>query len=121
MIHHELRQAEGILIISPESPLEASDFESLAREIDPYIEANGKLHGVMIDAHALPWLERPGRHDRSPDICEEPPSEDREARICERQQRALDWAEDCQPFYSGRGEALFSYAAGSCSPLAYEK
>jgi SpoIIAA-like len=61
MIKHELLQTEGILILTPESPLEANDFESLAREIDPYIEANGKLHGVMIDAARFPgWKDLAG-------------------------------------------------------------
>ncbi len=61
MIHHELLQAEGILIITPESRLEAADFEKVAQEIDPYIEANGKLHGVMIDAKSFPgWKDFAG-------------------------------------------------------------
>ena len=54
MVNHELLRDEGILIIRPEGSLEASDFQKIAQEIDPYIEANGKLHGVMIDAEAFP-------------------------------------------------------------------
>ncbi len=58
MINHELLKTEGILILAPEAPLESTDFEGLAREIDPYIEANGKLHGVMIDAKSFPgWKD----------------------------------------------------------------
>ena len=58
MINHCLMRAEGILIITPQSPLEASDFESLAKEIDPYIKDNGKLHGLMIDAESFPgWKD----------------------------------------------------------------
>lgn len=53
MLTHQLLPAEGILIIRPEAPLEAADFQKVAREIDPYIEANGKLHGVMIDAESF--------------------------------------------------------------------
>lgn len=61
MIDHKLLQAEGVLIITPEAPLEATDFENLAQEIDPYIEANGKLHGVMIDAESFPgWKDFAG-------------------------------------------------------------
>ena len=61
MIRHELRKAEGILIITPESPLEATDFQTLAEEVDPYIEANGKLHGVLIDAQSFPgWKDFAG-------------------------------------------------------------
>ena len=54
MINHKLLRTDGILILRPEAPLEATDFESLAHEIDPYIEANGRLHGVMIDAESFP-------------------------------------------------------------------
>lgn len=54
MIEHELLKDEGLLILRPKDRLEASDFEAIANEIDPYIEANGKLHGLMIDAPAFP-------------------------------------------------------------------
>jgi hypothetical protein len=58
MVDHELRPSEGILIIRPKGRLEASDFEGLAREVDPYIEANGKLHGLMVAAEAFPgWKD----------------------------------------------------------------
>ena len=58
MVNHELKKADGILILNPESPLESTDFVRLAQEIDPYIEANGKLHGVMIDAQSFPgWKD----------------------------------------------------------------
>src|SRR5438045_7015722 len=54
MVEHELLRTDGILILRPQSSLEAADFEKLAQEIDPYIEANGKLHGLMLDAEAFP-------------------------------------------------------------------
>jgi len=58
MITHRLLRTEGILIITPEAPLESTDFEKLAQEIDPYIEENGKLHGLMIDAESFPgWSD----------------------------------------------------------------
>jgi hypothetical protein len=61
MLNHELLQTEGILIIRPEGPLEATDFQKLAQEIDPYIEANGKLCGLMIDAASFPgWKDFAG-------------------------------------------------------------
>ena len=61
MINHKLLRTEGILILTPEAPLESADFERLAQEIDPYIEANGKLHGVMIDAESFPgWKDFAG-------------------------------------------------------------
>lgn len=58
MIHHELLPNDAILIIRPEGALEAADFQNLAHEIDPYIEASGKLHGVLIDAKSFPgWKD----------------------------------------------------------------
>jgi hypothetical protein len=35
MVSHELLRDEGILIIRPSASLEASDFQSIASEIDP--------------------------------------------------------------------------------------
>jgi hypothetical protein len=58
MIDYELLKAEGILILRPQGRLEAADFEKVAHEIDPWIEANGKFHGLMIDAAAFPgWKD----------------------------------------------------------------
>ncbi len=58
MISHKLLRTEGILILTPGSPLESTDFETLAQEIDPYIEENGKLHGIMLDAESFPgWKD----------------------------------------------------------------
>ncbi len=49
MVNHELLRDDGILIIRPEGSLEAADFQAIAQDVDPYIQANGKLCGVMID------------------------------------------------------------------------
>lgn len=57
MLHHELLRKEGILLIRPEGPLNAGDFESVAQVVDPYIEANGKLRGVMIEVRSFPGWE----------------------------------------------------------------
>jgi hypothetical protein len=58
MVEHNLMRVEGILVIRPQGRLEAADFEKLAREIDPYIEANGQLNGLLIDAESFPgWKD----------------------------------------------------------------
>jgi hypothetical protein len=54
MIHFELLRDRGILILTPQGPLEKSDFELVAREVDPFIAAKGKLAGVMIYAKSFP-------------------------------------------------------------------
>jgi hypothetical protein len=50
MIESELLRDKGVLIVSPGGPLAASDFEHLGEEVDPYIEQNGRLHGLMVYA-----------------------------------------------------------------------
>ena len=58
MVDHELLRDEGILVIRPRDSLEAADFQSIAQQVDPYIEAKGKLDGVLIDAPAFPgWKD----------------------------------------------------------------
>ena len=58
MVEHELLPAEGLLILRPKGRLEAADFQSVAGQIDPYIEANGKLNGILLDAEAFPgWKD----------------------------------------------------------------
>jgi hypothetical protein len=44
----------GILILSPDGPLEKADFERVSPEIGPFIAANSKLRGIMIVAKAFP-------------------------------------------------------------------
>jgi SpoIIAA-like len=58
MIAHQLLRDEGILIVSPTSPLEAGDFKEVAREVDPYIEEKGFLKGLLLEAESFP-----GWHD----------------------------------------------------------
>ncbi|HEX9180251.1 MAG TPA: STAS/SEC14 domain-containing protein [Burkholderiales bacterium] len=58
MLIHELLQDEGILIIRPQGALEAADFEALAKDVDPYIEAHGRLRGLVIQAQSFPgWSD----------------------------------------------------------------
>ena len=45
-------------IVSPTSPLEAGDFQQLAGEVDPYIEENGFLKRLLLEAKSFP-----GWHD----------------------------------------------------------
>ena len=58
MVEHELKQPERILILRPQGQLEAADFEKLSQQIDPDIEANGQLTGLMVDAESFPgWKD----------------------------------------------------------------
>jgi tRNA U38,U39,U40 pseudouridine synthase TruA len=58
MIQHELLRDKGILIVTPQGPLEQKDFDMLASEVDPYIQEKGRLNGLMIHAKSFP-----GWHD----------------------------------------------------------
>lgn len=61
MIRHELLRNEGILIVEPQAPLAAADFATLVKEVDPYIEQHGQLHGLLICAASFPgWSDCAG-------------------------------------------------------------
>ena len=58
MLNYELRYDDGILMLKPEGPLEAQDFEALASNVDAYLDGHGTLRGVMIQAHEFPgWKD----------------------------------------------------------------
>ena len=54
MLKFELNRPESILILEPDGPLESTDFEKLAKEVDPYIIGNGRLNGLMIYTKSFP-------------------------------------------------------------------
>ena len=54
MIHFELLRDQGIVIVTPQGPLEKTDFELVGQEVDPFIAAKGKLTGLMIYANSFP-------------------------------------------------------------------
>ena len=54
MIHFELLRNRGIVIVTPQGPLEKTDFELVGQEVDPFIAAKGKLTGLMIYAKSFP-------------------------------------------------------------------
>lgn len=60
MLNHTLDRAAGILQVRPNGPLEAADFESLAAEVDPYVEHTGGLKGLLIEAPTFPGWENLG-------------------------------------------------------------
>jgi hypothetical protein len=60
VLTHDLLQFDGILVVKPEGPLAASDFEGLAAEVDPYIAKRGDLRGLLIEAASFPGWENFG-------------------------------------------------------------
>jgi len=58
MLDFRLLRDRGILIVSPRDALTAGDFKSVAQEVDPYLDAEGKLTGLLIDAPSFPgWSD----------------------------------------------------------------
>jgi len=61
MLKYELLRDEGVLIVTPQGPLEKADFEALAEVVDPYITSVGKLKGLMIYTKSFPgWNDFAG-------------------------------------------------------------
>lgn len=54
MLSHTLLRDDGVLLLSPKEPFEASDFQELASEVDPYIAEHGDLQGLMVVAEKFP-------------------------------------------------------------------
>lgn len=53
MLHYRLEPRSGVVLLTTDGRLEASDFTSLAFTVDPYIRRHGKLRGILIDAVAF--------------------------------------------------------------------
>ncbi|HUH01935.1 MAG TPA: STAS/SEC14 domain-containing protein [Kofleriaceae bacterium] len=56
-ISHRLLTERGVLVIEPTQPLRKSDFDVLARTVDPWIEREGRLHGLVIHTRDFPGWE----------------------------------------------------------------
>ena len=54
MLTVEIDEIKGIVILSPDGALTASDFENAAKVIDPYIEETGQLNGILIHTKSFP-------------------------------------------------------------------
>jgi len=54
MIDHTLDTANAILHLRPRSALEPSDFEQLAKAVDPFIAERGDLAGLIVETPGFP-------------------------------------------------------------------
>jgi SpoIIAA-like len=57
MIEVTLNKDTGIVTVVPSAPLSKEDFKLLANEVDPYIEKEGKLQGLIIQVKSFPGWE----------------------------------------------------------------
>src|SRR5262245_20553917 len=60
MLDHTLDPKAGILRLQPNAALTKEDFATLAKSVDPYIEKNGALSGIIIELAAFPGWESLG-------------------------------------------------------------
>jgi len=54
MLHTQLNKDEAILTLQPEGALTKNDFDNAVQIIDPFIEKQGKLNGVIISTKSFP-------------------------------------------------------------------
>jgi hypothetical protein len=54
MLNVELDRVTGLAVLRPEGALTESDFDAVAAVIDPYLEANGALNGLIIYTKDFP-------------------------------------------------------------------
>jgi len=58
MIRFNLDKQKRLLIVTPEGKLGAEDFARLTEAIDPFLEQEGPLRGLMIESQAFPgWQD----------------------------------------------------------------
>jgi hypothetical protein len=56
-ISHTLHGDKGVLVIEPKEALRKEDFDMVALTIDPWIEQNGSLNGIVIHTKKFPGWE----------------------------------------------------------------
>ena len=57
MINIELDETDGIAIVRPEGALSENDFDIIASTIDPYLDKQGVLAGLIISTESFPGWE----------------------------------------------------------------
>jgi hypothetical protein len=57
MLQIKFDRDAGIVTVTPSVPLNENDFSVLASEVDPYIEKEGKLNGLIIEVESFPGWE----------------------------------------------------------------
>lgn len=58
MLNYDLQLDKDVLVLNPDGPLEASDFQAVATQVDNYLVPGKTLRGVMIRADSFPgWKD----------------------------------------------------------------
>jgi len=56
-MRHELIYDKGVLVVEPKEALSVSGFEAIALTVDPWIEKNGPLNGIVLKVRRFPGWE----------------------------------------------------------------
>lgn len=59
-VAHRMLTDAGVLLVEPTQPLSAEDFDAIAATVDPLIEAQGRLRGIVIHTRAFPGWKNLG-------------------------------------------------------------
>jgi hypothetical protein len=59
-LSHRLLPEAGVLLIEPKGRLRVEDFDAVSLTVDPWIETEGTLNGLVIHAHDFPGWENFG-------------------------------------------------------------
>jgi hypothetical protein len=57
---HRLLPERGVLVLEPREKLRSLDFDAVAATVDPWIEREGKLQGIVVHAPEFPGWESVG-------------------------------------------------------------
>ena len=57
MLHVTLEKEKLLAVLEPDGALSKEDFDNAVRIIDPFIEENGKLNGIVIYTESFPGWE----------------------------------------------------------------
>jgi len=61
MITYKIDASTGVLTVQPKGKLEAGDFRNLSQTVNPYIEKEGRLGGLIIVTEKFPgWRDFSG-------------------------------------------------------------
>jgi hypothetical protein len=56
-LSHRLLQDSGILVVEPHGPINREDIEEIALTVDPWIEQQGELDGLVVHTRHFPGWE----------------------------------------------------------------
>lgn len=57
---HRLLTDRGVLVLEPQGPLRAEDFDAVALTVDPWLESEGALRGIVVHTKTIPGWENLG-------------------------------------------------------------